>query len=84
VFSQDSDVENLTLLVLGAASSADTAREAAQQLGAAADALNIKAATGAERAANTAGCAAGETRNLRRGESGQQSYGGEGESVHVC
>jgi hypothetical protein len=73
----------LTLLVLGAAGGADTTRETAQQLRAAADALHIQAATRAERSANTAGSAAGQTGNLRRGESGQQSYGGESESVHV-
>ena len=69
-------------MVLGAAGSADTAREAAQQVGAAADALHIEAATRAERATNTAGSAAGKTGNLRRGESRKQSYGGKSESVH--
>jgi hypothetical protein len=84
VYKATSRVEKLTLLVLDAAGGADTAREAAQQVGAAADALHIKTATGAERAANTAGCATGKTRDLRCGERGQQSYGGESESVHGC
>lgn len=74
----------LTLLVGGVTGSADAAREAAQKLSVAADALHVKAATGAERGANTAGCAGGETGDLCRGESGQQSHGGESDSVHVC
>jgi hypothetical protein len=75
-------VQVLTLLVLYAASGADTARQAAQQLGAAANALHIEAAARAKRAPNTASCAIGQTGNLRRSESGKQSYGGESESVH--
>jgi hypothetical protein len=72
----------LTLLVLYAASGADTARQAAQQLGAAANALHIEAAARAKRASHTASCARGQTGNLRRSESGKQSYSGESESVH--
>ena len=71
-------------MVGGVTGSADAAREAAQKLSVAANALHVKAATGAERGANTAGRAAGETGNLRRGQSGQQSDGGESDSVHVC
>lgn len=74
----------LTLLVGGVTGGADAAREAAQKLGVAANALHVKAATGAERVANTAGCAGGETGDLCRGESGQQSHGGESDSVHDC
>lgn len=76
--------KKLTLLVVFAAGSADTAREAVEQLGAAADALYIKAAARAEGVANTAGCAAGQTGDLRRGEAREQSYGGESKGVHVC
>lgn len=71
-------------MVGGFTGSADTAREAAQELGVAANALHIEAAAGTERVANTAGCASGETRDLRGGESGKQSHGGESNSVHVC
>ena len=76
--------EWLTLLVGCVASSADTAREAAQELAVAANALHVQVAAGAERGAHTAGCAAGETGDLRDSESGQESHGGESESVHIC
>jgi hypothetical protein len=41
-------MEDLTLLVRGVTGGADTAREAAQELGVAANALHVKVAAGAE------------------------------------
>ena len=71
-------------MVSSAAGLADAARETGNEVGAAADALNIKAVTRAEGIANTAGCAVRETGNLRGGEGGEESYGGKSEGVHDC
>ena len=48
VLKASSRMGNLTLLVGGVTGSADTAREAAQELGVAANALHVKIAAGAE------------------------------------
>lgn len=72
----------LTLLVGSAAGLADTARETGNEVGAAADALDVEAVAGAERIANTAGSAVRETGNLRSGEGSEESYGGKSEGVH--